>query len=552
MSQAIQRKWWKEEVIYQIYPRSYKDSTGDGIGDIQGIISKLDYIKELGIDIIWLSPVYQSPNDDNGYDISDYYDIHPEFGTMADFDQLLNGVHDRGMRLIMDVVFNHSSDEHEWFEKSKQSTDNDYRDYYIWKKGVNGGPPNNWRSFFGGSAWEYDNTTDEYFLHLFTKKQPDLNWENPKVVKEVHDITRFWLDKGIDGFRMDVIPLISKRLDFADTDLEAFNDIVTHVYSNGPKVHEYINDMCEKVLKHYDIMTVGEGPGITKDTGLDYVGHDRGELSMIFHLDHMFLGHGPLGKFDPVPYGWPEVKQIFQDWYDAMGDSGWISIFLDNHDFPRMVSRFGNDTIYREQSAKMLAILIMTMRGTPCIYQGTELGMTNVQFDNISDYRDVETHNYHKEFISRGVSDADFLSRVHEHGRDNARTPIQWNSDINAGFSAGKPWIIANPNYKTIHAQECLDNKDSIFYFYKNLMDLRKQEKTLVYGEWQVIEQESQDLYVYRRWDDCDSFYILLNHSDHHHIYNLDLSEHNLILSNNSEHTDILIPWEGRIYKRIN
>jgi len=551
MKSDIEKKWWKEEVIYQIYPRSFKDSNGDGIGDLRGVISKLDYLKDLGVDIIWLCPIYQSPNDDNGYDISDYYSIHPEFGTMEDFDELLKGLHDRGMKLLMDIVLNHTSDEHEWFEKSRASKDNNYRDYYFWKKGVDGGPPNNWKSFFGGSAWEYDESTEEYYLHLFTKKQPDLNWENPKVREDLYAIVKFWLDKGIDGFRMDVIPLISKRLGFESTELESFNDVVAQVYSNGPKVHQYINEMYEKVLKHYDVMTVGEGPGITPDVGLNYVGHDRGELNMIFHLDHMFLGHGPLGKFDPVDYTWDDIKRIFSDWDKAMGDSGWISVFLDNHDFPRLVSRFGNDKEYRVESAKMLAVLIMTMRGTPCIYQGTEIGMSNVHFSTVDDYRDVETHNYHKEFIARGLSEEEFLNRVHEHGRDNARTPIQWNDTEHAGFTNGKPWINVNPNYKDINADAVIGDDASIFNFYKTLLSLRKEEKTLVYGEWCEISQESKELYVYKRQDANTSFFILLNHSDNHNDFQLDIQGYQLILSNyNNQIQDILLPWEARIYKR--
>jgi oligo-1,6-glucosidase len=552
MTNNVEKKWWKEEVIYQIYPRSFKDSNGDGIGDLRGIISKLDYLKDLGVDIIWLCPIYQSPNDDNGYDISDYYSIHPEFGTMQDFDELLSGLHDRGMKLLMDIVLNHSSDEHEWFVNSKASTDNPYRDYYFWKKGVNGGPPNNWRSFFGGSAWEYDENTDEYYLHLFTKKQPDLNWENPKVREDLFAVVKYWLDKGIDGFRMDVIPLISKRLDFDNTELTAFNDIVAHVYSNGPKVHQYINEMYEKVLQHYDVMTVGEGPGITSDVGLNYVGHDRGELNMIFHLDHMFLGHGPLGKFDPVDYTWDDIKKIFSDWDNAMGDSGWISIFLDNHDFPRLVSRFGNDKKYRVESAKMLAVLIMTMRGTPCIYQGTEIGMSNVHFPSVEQYRDVETHNYHKEFIERGLSEDEFLKRVHEHGRDNARTPMQWDNSMHAGFTTGKPWIDVNPNFENINADSVIHDKYSVYHFYKTVLALRKKEITLVYGEWMEIPQESKDLYVYERKHKEVSMYIILNHSDNKNSYQLDIQGYELLLSNyHNQIQDILLPWEARIYKKL-
>ena len=551
MSKNIKRIWWKEQVIYQIYPKSFKDSNGDGIGDLPGIISKLDYLKNLGVDIIWLSPIYASPNDDNGYDISDYRAIHTDYGTMADFDVLLAGLHERGMKLIMDLVVNHTSDEHAWFEESKKSKDNPYRDYYFWKKGVNGGPPNNWKSFFGGSAWKYDPTTDEYFLHLFTKKQPDLNWENPAVRENVCDILRFWLDKGIDGFRMDVIPLISKRLDFADTDLEYLNDVIAQVYSNGPKVHEYINEMYEKALKDYDIMTVGEGPGISTDVGIKYVGEDRGELNMIFHLDHMFLGHGQKGKFDPEEYDWSDIKRIFKDWYDAMGESGWVSIFLDNHDFPRLVSRFGNDKEYRVESAKLLAMMVFTLRGTPCVYQGSEIGMSNVHFDSLDDYRDVETLNYFKEFSKEGATVESFLPLVHEHGRDNVRTPIHWDASANAGFTNGTPWIKVNPNYEEINAESVLENPDSIYFWYQKLLSYRKQNKTLVYGDWKVIEQASQDIYVYERFDEKDHYYILLNHSNQVQSFELDLSAHSLELYNmERKMATNLKPWEARLYKR--
>jgi len=551
MSKNIKRIWWKEQVIYQIYPKSFKDSNGDGIGDLPGIISKLDYLKNLGVDIIWLSPIYASPNDDNGYDISDYRAIHPDYGTMADFDELLQGLHARDMKLIMDLVVNHTSDEHEWFEESKKSKDNPYRDYYFWRKGVNGGPPNNWKSFFGGSAWKYDETTDEYFLHLFTKKQADLNWENPEVREKICDTLRFWLDKGIDGFRMDVIPLISKRLDFADTDLEYLNDVIAQVYSNGPKVHEYINEMYEKALKDYDIMTVGEGPGISTDVGIKYVGEDRGELNMIFHLDHMFLGHGQKGKFDPEEYDWTDIKRIFSDWYKAMGHSGWVSIFLDNHDFPRLVSRFGNDKEYRVESAKLLAMMVFTMRGTPCVYQGSELGMSNVHFDSLDDYRDVETLNYFKEFSKEGATVESFLPLVHEHGRDNVRTPIHWNATANAGFTNGTPWIKVNPNYEDINAESVLENPDSIYFWYQKLMAYRKQNKTLIYGDWKVIGQESKDIYVYERFDEENHFYILLNHSNQRQNFELDLSTHNLEFCNlESKMPTTLKPWEARLYKR--
>lgn len=547
---VVYPNWWKEQVIYQIYPRSFNDSNNDGIGDLPGIIEKLDYLKDLGVDIIWLSPVYPSPNDDNGYDISDYRDIHPEFGTMQDFDQLLEGLHNRGMKLIMDLVVNHSSDEHPWFEASRKSKENPYRDYYIWKKGKNGGPPNNWQSFFGGSAWQYDEQTDEYYLHLFTKKQPDLNWENPTVRQEVYDLVQFWLDKGIDGFRMDVISLISKRLDFADSPHESFGDTIEHVYSNGPRVHEFIHEMYEKVLSKYDIMTLGEGPGISSDVGLKYVGHDRGELNMIFHLDHMFLGFGPGGRFDQKPYDLNALKEIFNRWYKAMDSSGWISIFLDNHDFVRMVSRFGNDGEFRVKSAKMLALLIMTHRGTPCIYQGSEIGMTNVTYDSIEDFRDVETLNFYNILTRNGMKESTFLDLANKFGRDNVRTPMQWSQGDNAGFSTNTPWIKVNPNYPEINVDKALLDTDSIYYFYKKLLDLRKGNTTLIYGSYEDLSGSSDTLYLYRRWSEEKQYTVVLNFSDTPQSYVLDYDPGQLILSNYHENGDQLKPWEARIYEK--
>ncbi|KAA3640142.1 MAG: alpha-glucosidase [Bacteroidetes bacterium] len=543
-------KWWKEQVIYQIYPRSFNDSNNDGIGDIPGIIEKLDYLKELGVDIIWLSPIYPSPNDDNGYDISNYRDIHPEFGTMQDFDRLLGGIHNRGMKLIMDLVVNHSSDEHQWFEKSRQSTDNPYRDFYIWKKGQNDGPPNNWQSFFGGSAWQYDEQTAEYYLHLFTTKQPDFNWENPQVRAEIYDLVKFWLDKGIDGFRMDVISLISKRLEFEDTPHKAFGDTVQYVYSNGPRVHEFIHEMYEKVLSHYDIMTIGEGPGISPEVGLKYVGHDRGELNMIFHLDHMFLGFGPGGRFDQEPYGLTELKKIFSDWYEAMGPSGWISIFLDNHDFVRMVSRFGNDQEYRVESAKLLATLVMTMRGTPCIYQGSEIGMTNVNYDSIDDFRDVETLNFHKILTQKGMSQETFLELANKNGRDNVRTPMQWDEQVNGGFCDSTPWIKVNPNFSQINVKKALADKNSIFYFYQKLLEFRKGNDTLIYGHYEDLSEAHDTLFIYKRWSETKCYTILLNFSDLPQDYSLEDDPGKLILSNYMENNGQLAPWEARIYEK--
>ena len=376
----MNKVWWKESVVYQIYPRSFKDANNDGIGDLKGIVQKIDYIRNLGVDVIWLCPIYKSPNDDNGYDISDYTDIMAEFGTMDDFDELLKAAHDRGLKIIMDLVVNHTSDEHPWFLASRKSKDNPYRDYYYWRKGSNGSAPNNWQSFFKGSAWEPDKNSEEYYLHLFSKKQPDLNWENPAVRQEVHNLMKFWLDKGIDGFRMDVIPLISKNIHFPDTDYKKFYDVIEHVYANGPRVHEFLREMHEKVLSKYDIMTVGEGPGVTPDNANLYVGCNRKELNMIFHFGHLYLGSGKNGKYDVAPWNLQEFKNIFNIWDKALAGDGWNSIFLGNHDFSRIVSRFGNDVQYRKESAKLLAMLLLSMRGTVFLYQGDEIGMTNVAF----------------------------------------------------------------------------------------------------------------------------------------------------------------------------
>lgn len=548
---AVTQKWWKEEVIYQIYPRSFQDSNGDGIGDINGIISRLDHLKELGIDIIWICPIYMSPNDDNGYDISDYYDIHPEFGTMAEFDKLLAEVHARGMRLIMDLVLNHSSDEHEWFQKSRQSKDNPHRDYYIWRPGKNGGPPNNWNSIFGGSAWEYDEKTGEYYLHIFTRKQPDLNWESEALREEIYEIIRYWMEKGIDGFRMDAIPFISKDPTFPDTHGLTFNEVIEQVYANGPLVHDYLKGIHDRVTKNYDVVLVGEGSGIGPDNCLDYLADDRNELNLVFHLEHMFLGHGPLGKFDPVPFSWRDIKEIIQKWDVAIGDSGWISVFLDNHDFPRMVSRFANDKEYRVESSKLLAMLILTLRGTPCIYQGSEIGMTNTHFDSIEDYRDVEIFNVQKEYLERGVSAEEFLRLVHDNGRDNVRTPMQWDDSAHGGFTTGKPWINVNSNYKDINVSNAKDDEHSIFYFYKDLLAFRKLHKTFTYGTYEELKTSSENLYVYSRIAE-EEFLVVLNHSDHHEHLDTDLSDYELAMQNQeNKMIEVLLPWEARLYQKV-
>lgn len=549
----MKKTWWKESVVYQIYPRSFNDSNNDGIGDIPGVVQKLDYIKSLGIDVIWLCPVYKSPNDDNGYDIADYRNIMDEFGTMADFDELLAGIHQRGMKLVMDLVVNHSSDEHVWFEESRKSKDNPYRDYYIWKPGKNGGPPNDWEAFFGGSAWQHDAVTDEYYLHLFTTKQPDLNWENPKVREEVNDIIKYWFDKGVNGFRMDVISLISKREEYADMISPVFEETIAKQYANGPRIHEFLKEMNKAVLSKYDIMTVGEGPGITLEHGLDYVGEDRDELNMVFHFDHMFLDMGDGGKFDPIPYSLVEFKNVFNRWDEKLKGKGWGSIFLDNHDFPRMVSRFASDGEYREEASKLLATLLMTMRGTPYVYQGDEIGMCNVAFDSTEDYRDVETLNYFKQLEAEGEDPMDHIHNVHKMGRDNARTPVQWSAEKNGGFSETEPWIKVNPNYRDINVASQERDKRSVLNYFRKMIQFRKDHPTLVYGDYESVENDHKQIYAYRRWDKENEFLVVLNFSDQEVDFSPIITGLELLAYNYDDSTEDLLmrSWEAKVF-RIN
>ena len=547
----MKKDWWKNSIVYQIYPRSFNDSNGDGIGDIKGMTEKLGHIQALGADVIWVSPVYKSPNDDNGYDISDYRDIMDEFGTLYEMEEFINAAHSHGLRVVMDLVVNHSSDEHYWFQESRKSKDNPYRDYYIWKEGKNGGPPNNWQGFFGGSTWELDEQTGEYYLHLFTKKQPDLNWENPKVRKEVQEIVKYWFKMGIDGFRMDVISLISKRPGFADVDTEDFEKVIENVYANGPRIHEFLQELNREAIADYDVMTVGEGPGITLEHGLDYVGADRGELDMIFHFDHMFLDMGIGGKFDPIPYDFVEFKRIFKRWDEKLKDKGWGSIFLDNHDFPRMVSRFGNDKEYRVESAKLLATLLMTMRGTPYIYQGDEIGMTNVAFDSPEDYRDVETLNYFRSLEAEGKDPKDYLHNVHKMGRDNARTPMQWSNKTNGGFSEGEPWIKVNENYKEINAESQMYDAGSVFNYYRTVIGMRHEYQALVFGDFELLEEEHSQLFVYKREGMGQTLLIMLNFSDEPTGYvPQDGKMYKLVISNYIQTMlDFnLQPWEAKVF----
>ena len=548
----MKKTWWKESVVYQIYPRSFMDSDNDGIGDIKGITSKLDYLKNLGIDVIWLSPVFKSPNDDNGYDISDYEDIMDEFGTMSDFDELLSEAHNRGIKIIMDLVVNHSSDEHKWFVEARKSKDNPYRDYYIWRDGKDGSTPNNWDSIFSGSAWEYDEETNQYFLHLFSKKQPDLNWENENLRQSVYSMMKFWLDKGIDGFRMDVCNLFSKAEGLPDIGEEGPEGI----YMNGPKIHDYLHEMNKEVLSKYDIMTVGETPGVSPKHARDYVGEDRDELNMVFHFELMDLPNAS-DKFYKKPYKLTDIKNIFMKWYDGLENIGWNSLFMNNHDQPRMVSRFGNDSKYRIESAKMLATLIHTFKGTPYIYQGEEIGMTNICFDDIKKYRDIETINYYNEKI-KNEDEKSLIERIKITSRDNARTPMQWDNNLNGGFSKATPWIDVNPNYKQINVKESLEDSNSIFNYYKELIKLRHNNDTIVYGDVKLIYPENESIFAYTRNLDDEQLMVVLNFYENEIDFkipdNIDINKLEIILSNYKDkviknETIKLRPYEAIVYK---
>lgn len=498
----MEKDWWKKSVVYQIYPRSFCDSSGDGIGDLNGITGKLDYLKELGADVIWLSPVYESPNDDNGYDISDYQAVMKDFGTMADFDRMLEEIHARGMKLVMDLVVNHTSDEHPWFQESRKGKDNPYRDYYIWKKPKEGKEPNNWGSCFGGPAWEYEESSGEYYLHLFSVKQPDLNWENPRVRREVYRMMNWWLDKGVDGFRMDVISLISKDPDFPDgpagiTGYAAFN-----YCANGPRVHEYLQEMRREVLDGRDTITVGECSGVTLEEALKYASCDGKELSMVFQFEHVDLDFDEKGnKWTDRKCRLTELKEVLSRWQTGLYGRAWNSLFWCNHDQPRVVSRFGNDSPeYREVSAKMLAVCLHMMQGTPYIYQGEELGMTDVPFKGIADFRDLDSINAYWELTGKGIFKEEEMQRFLRYkSRDNARTPMQWDASPNAGFTEGEPWIMVNPNYGEINAADQIGREDSVFSFYKELVKLRKEKPVIVNGEYRLLDPESEDVFVYER-----------------------------------------------------
>ena len=514
----MEKRWWKESVVYQIYPRSFCDSNGDGIGDLNGITGKLDYLKELGIDVIWLSPVYKSPNDDNGYDISDYQAIMDEFGTMEDFDRMLATAHEKGIKIMMDLVVNHTSDEHKWFIESRKSTDNPYRDYYIWRPAKEDGSlPNNWGSCFSGPAWEYDKTTDMYFLHLFSKKQPDLNWDNPAVRQDVFDMMNWWLKKGVDGFRMDVISLISKEPGLPDKEPGINGYATFNVSANGPHVHEYLQEMRQKALNNADTITVGECSGVTLEEAKKYARSDEKELNMVFQFEHMDVDSDEkAGKWTTRKMDLRNLKKILTRWQKGLQDIAWNSLYWENHDQPRSVSRFGNDSDeYREISAKMLATCIHMMQGTPYVYQGEELGMTNCPFNTLDNFRDLESINAFHELTEQGkMTKEDMMAAIGYKGRDNARTPMQWDDSAYAGFSTTNPWIMVNPNYTKINAKDQVNREDSVFKYYQKLIKLRHESELIVYGTYDLILDDDKDIYAYIRTLGDEKLIVYCNFSE--------------------------------------
>ena len=537
----MERQWWHSSVVYQIYPRSFNDSNGDGIGDINGIREKLDYLKELGIDVIWLSPVYKSPNDDNGYDISDYCDIMDEFGTMEDMDNLLKEANERGIKILMDLVVNHTSDEHKWFIEAKKSKDNEYRDYYIWRDPVDGHEPNELGSTFSGSAWQYDETTGQYYLHLFSKKQPDLNWENEKVRNEVYKMMNFWVDKGIGGFRMDVIDLIGKIPDKMIT-------------GNGPKLHEYLQEMNKAALEGNDLLTVGETWGATPEVAKLYSNPERKELSMVFQFEHIGLDQiEGKEKWDVKQLDLLDLKKVLSKWQTELEGQGWNSLFWNNHDLPRIVSRWGNDKEYRVESAKMLATLLHGMKGTPYIYQGEEIGMTNVRFEDINEYNDIESLNMYKDRLSKGYSHDEIMTSIYAKGRDNARTPMQWDNSENAGFTTGKPWLAVNKNYEYINVKQCVEDENSIFNHYRKLIDIRKHNDTIVYGDYTLLSPNDKNIFAYSRALNGDKILVVCNFygNEVNFKFQQDFNYAEILLSNYNDSSTLIENLNLRPYEAI-
>ncbi|HZL10743.1 MAG TPA: alpha-glucosidase [Prolixibacteraceae bacterium] len=561
----IDRKWWKEAVVYQIYPRSFKDSNGDGIGDLNGVASKLDYIKSLGIDVIWLNPIFTSPNADNGYDISDYRGIMKEFGTMQDFDALLKGMHERGLKLVLDLVANHSSDEHEWFKQSRSSRTNPYRDYYHWWPAEKGKPAFRPGSFeVDGSGWRYDSLTNAYYLHYFNFKQPDLNWENPKVRKEIFDMMNFWFQKGVDGFRMDVISFISKDTTFPVITPEEINEKYNGDWSqymgNGPHLHDYLKEMNQEVLSKYDVMSVAEGAGVTDKTAHKFVDEDRKELNMLYHFEGVSLGYVP-GKFkvmDPNGYKLTEFKAIYSKWDSVFAEKGWGTIYLGNHDQPRMLTRWGNDSPeFRDASSKLLTTFLMTMRATPYYYFGDELGMSNIKFNSIDEYKDIESIAMYKQIQSKGGDLNEFIEAQKISARDNGRTPFQWDKTANAGFSTSTPWIKVNPNYETVNvAVEDVD-PNSILNYFRKAVKIRKENQVLVYGKYTLLDKANPNVYAYTRIQDDNKVLVVLNFSADTQQWNLPEGmkmEENPLISNAtlkliSESVLELSPYQALVVK---
>ncbi|ELY7489097.1 alpha-glucosidase [Cronobacter turicensis] len=551
-STQVKGRWWKEATAYQIYPRSFKDSNGDGIGDLNGIIEKLDYLKDLGIDLIWICPMYPSPNDDNGYDISDYQGIMAEFGTMADFDRLLEGVHQRGMRLILDLVVNHTSDEHPWFLESRSSKENPKRDWYIWRDGKNGAEPNNWESIFSGPAWKRDDLTGQYFMHLFSSRQPDLNWENHEMRAAVYDMMRWWLDKGIDGFRIDAIAHMKKEPTLSDVPnpekLPYAPSMVSHLNYDG--LLDYVDDICRNVFNHYDIVTVGEMNGLDAAHAEEWVGENRGRLNMVFQFEHVRLWE-PQAGLRPTP---AVLRDIFTAWQQALEGKGWNALYVENHDVTRVVSRWGDTERHWRESATCIAAMYFLMQGTPFIYQGQEIGMTNTRFAGLDDFDDVSAHNKARDLRDQGMSEEEIVDFLTRTGRDNSRTPMQWNASPYAGFSTHEPWLKVNPNYEMINVESQQHDPHSVLNFYRQMIHLRKREPALIYGRYETVLDDHEQIYAYRRVLGDETLVVLCNFSGKAAEWDagaLSLEGAFCVLANldDTQEPHRLRAWETRVYK---
>ncbi len=561
MKKNFKEQWWHKSTVYQIYPKSFNDTTGNGQGDINGIIEKLDYLKKLGVEVLWLTPMYKSPQADNGYDISDYYNIDENYGTMQDFEKMLEEAHKRGLKIVMDIVVNHSSTENEWFKKSEQE-DPEYRDFYIWKDAVNGKEPTNWQSKFGGNAWKYSKKRKQYYLHLFDVTQADLNWENENVRKKVYEMIRFWLNKGVDGFRLDVINLISKDQRFLNDDGsdKRFVPDGRRFYTDGPKIHEYLKEMNREAFGSDELITVGEMSSTSLDNCVRYSNPSEKELSMVFSFHHLKVDYPNGEKWVKAPFNFIELKKIFSEWQKGMyNGNGWNATFWNNHDQPRALSRFGNDGKYHNESGKMLATVLHGLQGTPYIYQGEEFGMTNPYFDDINKYRDVESYNIYKIKEKEGLSNKEILDILMQKSRDNSRTPMQWNNSKNAGFTTGTPWIGIPDNYRKINAEAALNDENSIFYHYKKLINLRKNEELMVIGKYEDIDLENEKVYAYRRVGDNGELVIISNFYENpveFDVKGLNLNNAEVLLSNYKTEPEIskekifLKPYEAVIFKK--